>query len=359
MRLLHVIYSGLGGQGEFLFPLIKNLKKKSKYKNVIIFYGVESLLTDYKNFCRKYNIEFYYINSKKLFSGFNYISILNKVNPDIIFIHTSVILKSIIFNFFKKSKLVFVDHTSNHVKRKNDWINLFISCVFFKKIFFLAKFHQKEIQNNIFFKIFKSKFKLIKPGIMVKRNNFKYKKNNKKSYIKLGMASRFTIGKNQINLIYAFQKIKNNINLDLRLSLVGTGPERIKIKNYLDKNKLNKFIKLDGLKSNKNMKKWFEEIDVYIHWSKGEVVSRSILEAMQNQKIIFASKILSTKEQLFDDFKCGILFKDEKDFVNKFKKYYSKNLKIKNLRINCLKQIKKNYDINKFFKTFEYTIGKI
>ena len=194
---------------------------------------------------------------------------------------------------------------------------------------------------------------------MVKRNNFKYKKNNKKSYIKLGMASRFTLGKNQINLIYAFQKIKNNINLDLRLSLVGTGPERIKIKNYLDKNKLNKFIKLDGLKSNKNMKKWFEEIDVYIHWSKGEVVSRSILEAMQNQKIIFASKILSTKEQLFDDFKCGILFKDEKDFVNKFKKYYSKNLKIKNLRINCLKQIKKNYDINKFFKTFEYTIGKI
>ena len=136
MRLLHVIYSGLGGQGEFLFPLIKNLKKKSKYKNVIIFYGVESLLTDYKNFCRKYNIEFYYINSKKLFSGFNYISILNKVNPDIIFIHTSVILKSIIFNFFKKSKLVFVDHTSNHVKRKNDWINLFISCVFLKKYFF-------------------------------------------------------------------------------------------------------------------------------------------------------------------------------------------------------------------------------
>ena len=116
------------------------------------------------------------------------------------------------------------------------------------------------------------------------------------------------LGKNQINLILHF-KNKNNINLDLRLSLVGTGPERIKIKNYLDKNKLNKFIKLDGLKSNKNMKKWFEEIDVYIHWSKGEVVSRSILEAMQNQKIIFASKILSTKEQLFDDFKCVFYLK--------------------------------------------------
>ena len=361
MRLLHIIYSGLGGQGEFLFPLIKNLKKKTKYKNVIIFYGVENLLTDYKNFCKENNIEFYYINSRKLFSSFNYIKILNKLNPNIIFIHTSVIIKTLIFNFFKKSKLVFVDHTSNQVKRKNDWINLFISCLFFKKIIFLAKFHQKEIQNNLFFKMFKSKFKLIKPGIIFKKKNSKYKKikNYKNFFIKLGMASRFTKGKNHINLINAFQRIQNKINLNFKLSLVGTGPEQTKIKNYLDKNNLNKFVKLEGLKNNKNMKKWYEEIDVYIHWSKGEVVSRSILEAMQNQKIIFASNIPSTKEQLFSGFKCGILFKDEKDFVNKFNKYYSKNLKNKNLRLNCLKQIKKNYNLNKFFKTFEYTIGRI
>jgi hypothetical protein len=361
MRLLHVIYSGLGGQGEFLFPLIKNLKKNSYYRHFIIFYGVEDLLIDYKNFCKENNIEFYYVNSKKLFSSINYIGILKSLNPDIIFIHTSVILKSIIFNFFKKTKLVFIDHTSNQVKRKNDWINLFISCLFFKKIIFLAKFHQKEIENNFFFNIFKSKFTLIKPGIFLKKENSKNKKikDKERFFIKLGMASRFALGKNHIDLIYAFQKIQNNNNLDIKLSLVGTGPEQNKIKNYLDKNKLHKYIKLEGLQNNKNMKKWFKEIDVYVHWSKGEVVSRSILEAMQNQKIIFASKILSTKEQLIDGYKCGILFNDEKDFVDKFNKYYLNNLKNENLRLNCLKQIKKNYNLNKFIKTFEYTIGKI
>ena len=60
------------------------------------------------------------------------------------------------------------------------------------------------------------------------------------------------------------------------------------------------------------MKKWFNEIDIYVHWSSGEVVSRSILEAMQNQKIIFAFKILSTKEQLIHGCNCGVYLKMRK-----------------------------------------------
>lgn len=361
MRLLHIIYSGLGGQGAFLFPLIQNLEKKTHYKNIIIFYGVESLLLDYKNFCEENNIEFYYINSKKLNSSFKYINILNKLQADIIYIHTSVILRSIIYNFFKKSKLVFVDHASNQVKRKYDWINLFISCLFFDQIIFLAKFHQREIQKNNFFKIFKSKFRLIKPGISIKKIHFKNKvaRTPKKKLIKLGMASRFTKGKNHLNLINAFKKIQNNNNVNFKLSLVGTGPELINIRNYILKNKLDKSITLDGFKNIKNMDKWFKEIDVYVHWSKGEVVSRSILEAMQNQKIIFASKILSTKEQLINGIRCGILFNDEKDFVNKLNKYFSNNQKIKKLRLNCLKKIESSYSVNKFVKTFEHSLGKI
>ena len=361
MRLLHVIYSGLGGQGAFLFPLIKILNKENVHKNIIIFYGVEKLLFDYKNFCKKNNIKFYYINSKNFLSSFRYLKILNEIKPDVLYIHTSVILRSIFFTIFKKSKLVFIDHTSNYVKRKYDWINLVISCLFFDKIVFLARFHKKEIQNNNFFKIFKRKFQLIKPGIPLEKNylNNNNLKNKKKKLIKLGMASRFTKGKNHFNLINAFMKIQNKNNINFKLSLVGSGPEYFKIKNYIYKNKLNKSIILDGFKDINNMHKWFKEIDVYIHWSEGEVVSRSILEAMQKQKIIFASKILSTKEQLLNGFRCGILFNDEKDFLYKFDKFFLKNRKINKLKSNCLKQIKSSYNLKNFVKNFKKTIGKI
>ena len=214
MRLLHVIYSGLGGQGAFLFPLIKNLNTKSVYKHIIIFYGIESLLPDYEKFCKKNNIEYFYIDSSEIFSGFKYLIILNKINPDKVLIHTSVIIKSIFYNLFKRVKLVFIDHTSNYVKRKSDWINLFIACLFFKRIIFLAKFHQQEIQKISMFRIFKNKFKLVLPGISIKKKDQKVSnfKNKKKNTLSLGMASRFAKGKNHLELIQAFQKT----HIDLR-----------------------------------------------------------------------------------------------------------------------------------------------
>ena len=171
------------------------------------------------------------------------------------------------------------------------------------------------------------------------------------------MASRFTKGKNHMNLIYAFQKMQKYNKLNIRLSLVGTGPEYIKIKNFLANHKLKKYIKLEGFKDKQKMTRWFKKIDIYVHWSSGEVVSRSILEAMQNQKIIFASEIPSTKEQLLHGYKCGILFKNEREFINKLKKLFLEGLKITNLRKNCLKKIQSKYNFDEYVKKIENLIG--
>ena len=173
------------------------------------------------------------------------------------------------------------------------------------------------------------------------------------------MASRFIRGKNHMKLINAFQKIQIKNKLNIRLSLVGTGPEYIKIKNYIANHKLKKNIILEGFKDKKSMTRWLNKIDIYVHWSSGEVVSRSILEAMQKQKVIFASEIPSTKEQLLYGYKCGILFKNERDFINKINIYFSKRSKIRNLRKNCLKQIQNKYNFDKFVKKIENITGII
>ena len=80
-------------------------------------------------------------------------------------------------------------------------------------------------------------------------------------------------------------------------------------------------INLCGFKDKNYIRKWYKSLDAYVHWSEGEVVSRSILEAMVNKKLIFASDIPSTREQLIYGSTCGVLFKDEKDFVRKFNNY--------------------------------------
>ena len=109
------------------------------------------------------------------------------------------------------------------------------------------------------------------------------------------MASRIVKGKKHIDLINVVKRLNKNKKIDVKLSIIGDGPEAKNVKNYLKKNKLKYSIKLDGFKNESNTKKWFKKIDIYIHWSVGEVVSRSILEAMQNQKIIFAFEIPSIK----------------------------------------------------------------
>ena len=312
MNILHVIYSGLGGQGQFLFELIKGLKNtNTNFKNIIIFYGIESVLNDYLKFCKNNNIEHYYVNSSKFFSGVYYFYLLTKINPQSIFVHTSVIFKSIVYRLFFKTKLIYIDHTSNNVKKLSHWINLYLSCLFFKKVIFLAKFHKKEILGKEFFSRFKKKFKLIKPGVSLKKKIIVNKKPQKKhKSILLGMASRIVKGKKHIDLINVVKRLNKNKKIDVKLSIIGDGPEAKNVKNYLKKNKLKYSIKLDGFKNESNTKKWFKKIDIYIHWSVGEVVSRSILEAMQNQKIIFAFEIPSIKEQLSGSFQCAILFKN-------------------------------------------------
>ena len=53
----------LGVKENFYF-IIRNLKRKLIYKHTIIFYGVESLLSDYVKFCKENDIEYYYIDSR-------------------------------------------------------------------------------------------------------------------------------------------------------------------------------------------------------------------------------------------------------------------------------------------------------
>ena len=98
------------------------------------------------------------------------------------------------------------------------------------------------------------------------------------------------------------------------------------------------------------MKKWYNSLDAYVHWSDGEVVSRSILEAMEYKKLIFASDIPSTKEQLLYGSNCGILFKNEPDFLSKFNKYFYNKKKITSLKNNCHLQLLKKYNLKIFIK---------
>ena len=52
LKIIHVLYSGLGGNGNVVFPLLETDFGRNP-EHVAVFYGVEPLLPAYREHCRR------------------------------------------------------------------------------------------------------------------------------------------------------------------------------------------------------------------------------------------------------------------------------------------------------------------
>ena len=64
MKLLHCVYSGLGGHGAVLFTLLRGGAFEG-YENHVLFFGVEDLLGSYKSSCQELGISYSYIKKSR------------------------------------------------------------------------------------------------------------------------------------------------------------------------------------------------------------------------------------------------------------------------------------------------------
>ena len=64
MKILHVLYSGLGGHGNVFFSLVKADENK-KFDYEAIFAGVEEVRDEYVTKCTDGDIQWKYIHKKK------------------------------------------------------------------------------------------------------------------------------------------------------------------------------------------------------------------------------------------------------------------------------------------------------
>ena len=209
MKIIHIIYSGLGGQGSVLFPIIESLKKEKLFKSIIFFYGKEELLKNYIDQCKKLNLNFSYFNSNYRFSNFKIFLKLIKLKPNKIILHTSCIIPLLFYKLIQKVTLVKILHTDIKLYAKNDWIILFFSIIFFNKIVVLTNDYKEKIIKYLPF-FFRRKFLVISPGIFFDKKN-KQKKIEKKKNYKIGMAGRFDNGK-RFDLLIDMMALIKKIN---------------------------------------------------------------------------------------------------------------------------------------------------
>ena len=152
--------------------------------------------------------------------------------------------------------------------------------------------------------------------MLKKHSKIKLKKSKK--IIKILTVERLTFQKNQILLIKALNQIKN---LNFKLTIVGNGKEESNLQKYIDRNRLDKKIRI--IKNISNTKKYMIKNEVFILTSRYEGLPNVLIEAQLNKKFIIFSNCASGPKEILMNGKAGYLFKnnDIVDLKNKINNY--------------------------------------
>jgi|688.fasta_scaffold203976_2 glycosyltransferase involved in cell wall biosynthesis len=363
-KCLHISYSGISGISSIIFLLLES-KLKKEIKQEILFSG-PILVDNYKTFCRSSNIHFSYIKTKYFFLYIKYIikillffKKIRNHKPDIIFLHDFNLIPCLFYKFFyKKTKLVFINHTT--LTTPNLWkIKLICKFLFYiDAIVFVNKsdFNKMKKLN----KLYSKKFNLIENGINTKKYPTIFFKKKKSKTFKIGMACRVDSSR-PYNLIVNSLLEKKIKNLNISFSLCGDGSDFYNFNKFIKEKNLCDKVKLEGYLSDKKLNTWFSSLDLYVQASYGEGMSTALLQAMSMKKLVIGSNVSGIKNFFKSKRYFGMLFRNNvKDLSKKIYFFYKLDKKKRKKYINTqYKLIKTKYSSNKMIDEYKSLINKI
>ena len=229
------------------------------------------------------------------------------------------------------------------------WSQNFIKKFFYKKI--LKTADRVIVNSNDFKKELKKSFSInakciynpLNKNEIIRRSKEKLKFNFlKTSSIKIINIARLTDQKDHLTLLNAMRKIKEKIKF--RLVLIGTGPNRNLIENYILKYNLKKNIKV--LDYQKNPFKYIRNSDIFILTSKFEGLPNVLLEAAVLKKFIISTNCPTGPREILSNGKGGELVK-----IGNFKSISEKIISYSKNKNKFIKKINYNF---KSLKKFDY-----
>jgi glycosyltransferase involved in cell wall biosynthesis len=198
------------------------------------------------------------------------------------------------------------------------------------------------------YKIEKDKISVFHNGIHFE-NYYKEIKIKDQKEIILGSAGRLTTQKGFEKLILAMRYVENE---NIKLKIAGDGKLKYDLRHLIKKYKLEDRAVLVG--PQKNIQKFYSEIDIYIQSSKWEGLGISILEAGAVGLPVIASRVDGIKE-IINDGETGFLYEydDERALAEKIV-VLSKNInERKRLAENLQKKVAEEFSIFRMIEKYE------
>ncbi|MFT5820433.1 MAG: glycosyltransferase involved in cell wall biosynthesis [Crocinitomix sp.] len=292
-KVIHVLYSGLGGHANVVFSLF-DTNFRQLHDHVLVFFGVEETLPNYIEKCKELGIKTYSIHKKprkylKAFASFK--KILQTEKPDRIIVHSSELIVPAVR--YRKTtdgiKIFYVEHENNQSKGQS--LKLLSKYALRKAnaVVCLNENYKAELQDR-----YKCKVPLVVIANGIDTEKYKPTFNKNEVPFKIGMASRMIPGKDHKSLLNAFKNVSSQYP-NIELHIAGDG-------ETLDETKaLSKSLNLDskvhflGLLNEVGMLGFYAQMGAYVLATNAETLSTALLQAMSCELPIITSDIANNR----------------------------------------------------------------
>lgn len=310
MKILHILYSGLGGHGNVFFSFV-NADTAHELKFEAIFNGKEVIRNDYIKYCEKNNIQWKYVKkSYRIDTGYyiKIISLIKHSNADIIFLHSSsYILPAVIGKLLSKEKkrIIVRETQANNLKTFFEWFWLSLSMMFANQIVFLSEQYKLEIQKKLSIIYKKKKISVIPTGIDLEL--YQGENNADDHYYTIGMQSRIVKIKDHETLLKAFNILRSrSLDRPVKLQIAGDGENKDELLRVAQQLNITDDVVFTGMLNEIELIRFLKSLDIYVHASFGETMSTAIMQAMASELPIVASDVEGINNMIITDYN-GIL----------------------------------------------------
>lgn len=316
MKVMQVLYSGLGGHGSVVTSLI-DADASKEWEHCLLFYGVEDMLQAYKDFCEERRLNFSYIKKRKGLFWKEFRSVfreLRKEKPDAVLLHSPSLILLPVWWYCRRSKckLIVIEHTSNQVKGFLEYLMGAVAIWLAKKVVYLSTAYQGQMVKKFRWLPVLKKSVVIPNGIDISRYIPVEKPVDVTDVIHAGMIGRFLPPKNQFSLVEALDHLRHNkaINTKIILHFAGNGGSEESLKEVVQKKGLQDQVVFHGLLNEKQIILFLQGLDFYVHASYAETMCTAVMQAMACGLPVLASDIPGINNIVEAD-KNALLFKND------------------------------------------------
>lgn len=322
LNVVQILYSGLGGQASVFFSLVeadliparspddpsgntgidssadqqaRNRNHATLARHHAVFYGTEALVDDYREKCQELGIScraWHKGPGLDLGNQWRIARYVVSLEADVFVVHSPqwIIAGKLVKWFRPACRIVAVEHHPNMLKtRAKWWLSASIPWLA-DTVVYLTGRYQQQVKERIGLFFREKRAVIIPNGVNVERfyPSVQYRARGDT----VGMAARLSDQKDIDTLLRAFAKlVKRYPERPLTLRLAGDGPHRAALESLTDSLEIADVVIFEGMLSENEMVVFYQSLSLYVHATRSETMSTSVVQALSCGLPVIASDI--------------------------------------------------------------------